>query len=260
MLVPENTMTPIAENGAKSKSKLVNFDSEMTELVSGLKLNMGRGTVENSVTDPELDDEKLLLEPPDDVALVQLANNDINLLAHDFDPLTASHINKIIPTQNIEKSVQNEVENVNKPLSEIVIDLNSIQPHDEYQPRCILDEPNGLKILLNFTKDHPRPDIVVLVVTTTNHNSSALSNYQFEASVSKVGHMIGRPAWVVQNWQRNRIDIRPTQSFHRVMFKISRLNREFCVYSHSSLCNFSMSIRSHVKSICKKLLDTSWPH
>lgn len=187
-LVPANAITSIADNGPKSTSRLMNFDTEITELVSGLKLNMGRSSMESSLIDPDLDDEKLLLEQPDDSAPLQSPNNEIDLLAHDFDPLAASQTIEAKPMPNIEKPVKNGLEHVNKPLSEIFIDLNSIRPHDEYQPRCILDESSGLKIMLNFTKDHPRPDVVVLVITTTNHNSSPLFNYQFEASVTKVGH------------------------------------------------------------------------
>lgn len=163
----------------------MNFDSDITELVSGLKLNMGKQSTESYVNDPDLDDDKLL-EEPDDVVPSPAINSEIDLLAHDFDPLAASQPSEARPTPKNEVSVKNGPENVNKPLSEIFIDLNSIQPNDEHPPRCILDESNGLKIMLNFTKDHPRPDVVVLVITTTNHNSLPLSNYQFEASVTKV--------------------------------------------------------------------------
>lgn len=76
--------------------------------------------------------------------------------------------------------------NMNKPLAEIVIDLNEVRPHDEYAPRCIMDEKCGLKIMLNFTKDKPRPDVAVLVVVVTNHNKLPIKNFQFEASVQKV--------------------------------------------------------------------------
>lgn len=164
----------------------MHFDTEITELVSGLKLNMGRNSMENCVDDPDLDDDKLL-EDPIDVVPLQTTNCEIDLLAHDFDPITAANQStETVPAPKNENATKNGHENVNKPLSETIVDLNTIRPHDEYQPRCILDESNGLKIMLNFTKDHPRPDVVVLVITTTNHNSVALSNYQFEASVTKV--------------------------------------------------------------------------
>lgn len=187
-LVPV-TSTTSTDNATKSQSRLVNFDTEITELVSGLKLNMGKNSMDNRVADADLDDEKLL-EQPDDVEPLKATTCEMDLLAYDFDPLVAtSQTNETKPSPKNEISAKNSQENVNKPLSEIFIDLNSVRPHDEYQSRCILDESSGLKILLNFTKDRPRPEVIVLVITTTNHNSSPLSHYQFEASVTKVGHI-----------------------------------------------------------------------
>lgn len=184
--MPQPTVVPvksvaIVNNQTKPQSKLVNFDSEITELVSGLKLNMERSSKDNCREDIDIDDK--LLEEPDDMMLSQPAINcDIDLLTPEFDPLPVSAIESVEPKSASPK----DSENLNKPLSEFIIDLNTIRPHDEHQSRCILDEPNGLKILLNFTKDHPRSDVAVMVITTTNHNNAPLSNYQFEASASKV--------------------------------------------------------------------------
>lgn len=77
-----------------------------------------------------------------------------------------------------------------KPLSEINVDINTILPHETLTPRIILDEKQGLKITLNFSRDRPRDDVTVLVITTTNHSSQSISNYQFDASVSRVGLFI----------------------------------------------------------------------
>lgn len=71
------------------------------------------------------------------------------------------------------------------PLSEIAIDINTIQPGTE-PPRTILDEPGGLKVVLHFAKDCPRENVSVIVITTMNQNSLPLSNYKFDASVTKV--------------------------------------------------------------------------
>lgn len=73
-----------------------------------------------------------------------------------------------------------------KPLSEINVDINTIMPHESLTPRILLDEKNGLRITLNFSRDRPRDDVTVLVITTTNHSSQSITNYQFDASVSRV--------------------------------------------------------------------------
>lgn len=140
-----------------------------------MKSNLKKESEESSI----LDDDKLLLD--------------------DSEPLNASPtkiaanetVNETCNEPPIEQPVISVHEsssqiNLNKPLADIVIDLNEIRPHDEYAPLCILEEKSGLKIMLNFTKDKPRPDVAVLVITTTNHNKLTVKNFQFEASVSKV--------------------------------------------------------------------------
>lgn len=158
-----------------TQKKFQNFDSELTQLISGLKSNLSKETDES----PQQDDDKLLL---DDIEPVLEKKSPIKL-----EPKTEPIIDK--PNEESVASIVGECSNqisANKPLAEIVIDLNEIRPHDEYAPRSIMDEKGGLKITLNFTKDRPRPDVAVLVITTTNHNKLPIKNFQFEASVQKV--------------------------------------------------------------------------
>lgn len=155
-----------------TQRKFQNFDSELTQLISGLKSNLSKETDES----PQQDDDKLLLDDiePAEKSPIKLEPNN--------DPI----IDK--PNENAASDVgecSNQI-NMNKPLAEFVIDLNEVRPHDEYAPRCIMDEKCGLKIMLNFTKDKPRPDVAVLVVVVTNHNKLPIKNFQFEASVQKV--------------------------------------------------------------------------
>ncbi|XP_031625455.1 ADP-ribosylation factor-binding protein GGA3 [Contarinia nasturtii] len=151
--------------------KFQNFDSEITQLISGLKSNLRKESEEviNS------DDDKLLLD-------------------NDVEPLESETMNKSSDELVLSEAIKQEVVstdesaiqvNLNKALADIVVDLNEIRPHDNYAPQCIMDEKSGLKILLNFTKDKPRSDVVVLVITTMNQNSLPIRNFQFEASVTK---------------------------------------------------------------------------
>lgn len=71
------------------------------------------------------------------------------------------------------------------PLSEIVVDINSIRPGNK-PPLTIMDDPEGLKVMLHFARDHPRENVSVIVITTMNQNALPITNYQFDASVSKV--------------------------------------------------------------------------
>ena len=70
-------------------------------------------------------------------------------------------------------------------LKDIQVDINEIEPSETEPPRTIMDEKKGLKILVNFTKDRPAKDVVVLVITVINQGSLAISNFQFDASVAK---------------------------------------------------------------------------
>lgn len=171
---PASATAAISEEKLNAtQRKFQNFDSELTQLISGLKSNLSKETDES----PQQDDDKLLLddiEPPLEESPIKLEPKD--------DPI----IDK--PNDSIAAAVgecSNQI-NVNKPLAEIVIDLNEVRPHDEYAPRSIMDEKCGLKITLNFIKDKPRPDVAVLVINTTNHNKLPVKNFQIEASVQKV--------------------------------------------------------------------------
>lgn len=50
----------------------------------------------------------------------------------------------------------------------------------------VIEEKNGISVVLHFARDSPRPDVYVIVVTTMSKNSNALSNYLFQAVVPKV--------------------------------------------------------------------------
>lgn len=155
-----------------TQKKFQNFDSEITQLISGLKSNLKKETEESSL----LDDDKLIL---DDIEPIAETPSKIEI-----DETLIKESPSEQPVISVCENTSQQ--NVNKPLADIVIDLNEIRPNDEYVPLCILDEKCGLKIMLNFTKDKPRPDVAVLVITTTNHNKLPVQNFQFEASVPKV--------------------------------------------------------------------------
>lgn len=71
-----------------------------------------------------------------------------------------------------------------KPLTDIFVSVDSIKP-GSIAPLPVLEEKNGVSIILHFAKDTPRPDVSVLVVTTISKNTSPLSNYMFQAVVPK---------------------------------------------------------------------------
>lgn len=174
--IPPTATTAVNQDKVNATQlKFQNFDSELTQLISGLKSNLKR----DSEDSPILDDDKLLLD-------------------NDVEPLELTPTKEVTTAMAVKETSEQEVtstttdgeaasqSNVIKALSDIVVDLNEIRPHDDHMPQCILEEKSGLKIILNFTKDKPRSDVAVLVITTTNHNNLPVRNFQFEASVPKV--------------------------------------------------------------------------
>lgn len=55
--------------------------------------------------------------------------------------------------------------------------------------RVLLDEENGLKITMNFTKNKPCKNIAVVVISITNKSKFPVVDVQLDASVKKVWKM-----------------------------------------------------------------------
>ncbi|XP_023941452.2 ADP-ribosylation factor-binding protein GGA3 [Bicyclus anynana] len=71
-----------------------------------------------------------------------------------------------------------------KPLTDINVTLQSVHP-SKVPPLTAFEEQDGLTVVLHFCKDKPRPDVNVIVVSTTSRNSSAIEDYKFQAVVPK---------------------------------------------------------------------------
>lgn len=53
-------------------------------------------------------------------------------------------------------------------------------------PLTVIEERNGISVVLHFAQDSPRSDVSVIVITTMSKNAKPLSNYLFQAVVPKV--------------------------------------------------------------------------
>lgn len=168
-------------------SKYANLDSEITDMLSELKTGLRKEAITTTPVEPDLllgdgfNEDEAILDHIDGEHSVNCGET------KDLDTPTPNICD--IDSKPISKNIfvkPDQIEDVRKPLSEMSVDINTILPHETLLPRTILDEKNGLRITLNFAKDRPRDDVTVLVITTTNHNSESVSNYQFDASVSRV--------------------------------------------------------------------------
>ncbi|CAH0389926.1 unnamed protein product [Bemisia tabaci] len=80
-----------------------------------------------------------------------------------------------------------------KPLSDISVSLENIKPGPK-SPITILNEVNGITVVIHLALNAPRPDVSVFVVTTTSKNENSLSNYLFQPVVPKDFRLRLQPA------------------------------------------------------------------
>jgi ADP-ribosylation factor-binding protein GGA len=64
--------------------------------------------------------------------------------------------------------------------------ISNLKSTGSVSPLTVIDQKNGITVILNFGKDGPRPDVSVIVVTTISRNSTPITNYLFQAVVPKV--------------------------------------------------------------------------
>ncbi|XP_072949412.1 ADP-ribosylation factor-binding protein GGA1 isoform X2 [Epargyreus clarus] len=94
------------------------------------------------------------------------------------DPIESLLKNK--PANEKSSQMKNEV----KPLTDIFITLPSVQP-STVPSVTAFEEQGGLSVVLHFCKNKPRPDVNVIVISTTSKNSSPITEYKFQAVVPK---------------------------------------------------------------------------
>lgn len=141
-----------------------------------------------------------------DAVITGLKNNLVNTSAAETDdadnkkpsstiimPSSSDYDNDANHAEETETTTQEEAQAIPKtptppilytPLCDLHIDLATIQP-SRLAPRVILDDAAGLKLVLHFARDRPRPDCSVCVLTVTNQAALPVRNLCVDASVSR---------------------------------------------------------------------------
>ncbi|KAK7002628.1 ADP-ribosylation factor-binding protein GGA3 [Biomphalaria glabrata] len=70
------------------------------------------------------------------------------------------------------------------PLTDVFVPLEKIQPAPDI-PSVTAYEKNNLKVMVHFTKDRPRPDVIAMVISTISTNSSPIAGFVLQAAVPK---------------------------------------------------------------------------
>ncbi|XP_059052164.1 ADP-ribosylation factor-binding protein GGA3 [Achroia grisella] len=81
---------------------------------------------------------------------------------------------------NVENNKTSDV----KSLSDINVTLHSVQP-STVPSFTAFEEKGGITVVLHYCKDKPRPDVNVIVISTTSKNKSPIVDYKFQAVVPK---------------------------------------------------------------------------
>lgn len=97
---------------------------------------------------------------------------------------------KISPSNSVESNEEKREKTKNevKPLTDIDVTLSNVTPSD-VPPMTIFEEDNGITVVLHFCKDKPRPDVNVIVISTTSKNKKPILDFRFQAVVPKVRHV-----------------------------------------------------------------------
>ena len=107
-------------------------------------------------------------------------NEKINTNASNNRLIAWNKVSASSTTENTVSTTEPEI----KSLADININLQDIKPGIN-PPMTVIEEKNGISVVLHFAQDNPRPDVFVIVITTMSKNSKPLSNYLFQAVVPK---------------------------------------------------------------------------
>lgn len=144
---------------------------------------------------------------PNDDVMVDISSDEISPNTHNNnlsikpDSPLETILDLGLPLQNDkEKTLENQ-ENLRldqkekvkstevKPLTDINLTLQSVQP-SKIPPLKAFEEEDGLSVVLHFCKDKPRPDVSVIVISTTSKSSFPIEDYKFQAVVPKVRFLL----------------------------------------------------------------------
>ncbi|KAF9423904.1 hypothetical protein HW555_000962 [Spodoptera exigua] len=105
---------------------------------------------------------------------------DLSISLEETKPKNASPTESIESTDEKREKTKTEV----KPLTDIDVSLSNVTPGN-VPPMTIFEEENGLTVVLHFCKDKPRPDVNVVVISTTNKNKKPIIDFRFQGVVPK---------------------------------------------------------------------------
>ncbi|XP_020717180.1 ADP-ribosylation factor-binding protein GGA1 isoform X2 [Ceratitis capitata] len=88
----------------------------------------------------------------------------------------------ILPIKNDENTEPKSETPQTTSLAEIEVDLDKVDPEEGER---VLWDDDDIKVMLSFTKDRPRKEVSVIVISVHNKSKLPVHNFRFDASVHK---------------------------------------------------------------------------
>lgn len=95
---------------------------------------------------------------------------------------TTSYINST-STEHMNGKVKSKVEVL--PPTGILLKIESVSPSN-VPPLTAYEDKDGVTVVFHFCKDRPRPDVNVIVISTTSRSSSEIKDFKIQCFVNKV--------------------------------------------------------------------------
>ncbi|GLV41931.1 Golgi-localized gamma-adaptin ear containing ARF binding protein [Carabus blaptoides fortunei] len=175
--IPMNLLTRQVSNETQPSDKSSKILPSASDTASGLDLNF-------LIRKSETVKPSILLEVPNgDDCMVDITvdNTDTKMCLSFEQSVQEKEVEPAPSVPVVSTPLKVEI----KPLIDISVTLESVKP-SSVPPLTVLEEKNGISVILHFAKDKPREDVQVIVVTTLSKNTSPLTNYHFQAVVPKI--------------------------------------------------------------------------
>lgn len=99
-------------------------------------------------------------------------------LQPDIDSIISAMMFQATATHTIPATTTTTTPPTLHSLEDINVDLDSVELRSDVPPRTVLNEAQGLRVVLNFTKEHPREDVAVIVASVANHSAYLVTDIE----------------------------------------------------------------------------------
>lgn len=117
--------------------------------------------------------ESIKINRPGVAVPIKVSEKSIAPATKDMDSMISEILKATV--SDITKTSAAPTNSIKHNFNGIAVDLDSIEPASD---RTILNEPKGLKVVLNFTKEHPREDVAVIVVSVANQSPNLVTDIE----------------------------------------------------------------------------------